>query len=496
MLQNTLFRFGNHTHVGQVRSQNEDYMGFFENENGACFVVCDGMGGHKGGATASQTAVQAIRDFFEKKYYEHIPDALTEAIQYANHLIYEKAQQNPDLKGMGTTCVVLLVRANEVYHAHVGDSRVYGYFMKALHRLTKDHSYVQQLVDEGVITEEQMETHPRRNQILRALGVEPYTLVDVCVCSLHPQRGDAFLLCSDGLCGLVSDAGIKEILEKPFDIQTKCIELINTANALGGHDNITVQLVEFVRDTSIKLAEKEAKNYTHTQPNFDTDTHTEDENDFSVQKKKRINPENIKPISEQKIQQEEKISQIMEGDIPEDYDFKPLLQWVFGGLAVFLVLFILFEKVSDGASVFGKIGNGKRDSLRAVEIQDNIYAYFWDKNPNLKKARDKIIELNELKKKILGHERFNIVRNSLDEENLKNLAKRYGSQIEWILHANKCVSEYDLKKLNLDSLIIPTQAPRNMPKMEEKEQEKQEQKDQKKTEKKEHEKEKQPEQKK
>ncbi len=468
MLQNTLFRFGNHTHVGQVRSQNEDYLGFFENENGACFIVCDGMGGHKGGAIASQMAVQGIRDFFEKKYYDNVPDALTEAIQYANHTIYEKAQNTPELKGMGTTCVVLLIRGDEVFYAHVGDSRIYGYFMKALHRLTKDHSYVQQLVDEGVITEEQAETHPRRNQILRALGVEPYTLVDVSQ-SLHPQRGDTFMLCSDGLCGLVSDAGMRDILQKPYDLQNKCLELVNTANALGGHDNITVQLVEFVKDTSIKLAEKEQRNYQHTQPNFSTDfsqdTHTELD-DFSVEKKKRINPDNIKPIPEEKIQKEKKLSQIMAGDIPDDYDFKPLLQWVFGGLAVFLVFFVMVEKFSGGASIFGKSTTGKRDSLRAIEIQENIYAYIWEKNPNLKRARDKILELNEFKKKILGHERFNMVRNSLKEESLKNLAKRYGSQIEWILHANQCNSEFDLKKLNLDSLVIPTQAPRNMPKIE------------------------------
>ena len=164
------------TDVGLVRPANEDSIGSIINNSGVysnIYIVCDGMGGHVGGATASQLAVNSILEFMSIKSYENIYVALSECIIFANQEILNKAVEIPDLKGMGTTCTVIVAREPEIFIAHVGDSRIYLHRNDQLYRLTKDHSFVQDLVDQGVITDEETETHPRKNQIIKALGISP-----------------------------------------------------------------------------------------------------------------------------------------------------------------------------------------------------------------------------------------------------------------------------------------------------------------------------------
>jgi serine/threonine protein phosphatase PrpC/LysM repeat protein len=246
------FEFGNATDVGRVREQNEDYLGYFECINGHIFVVCDGMGGHVGGATASRLAVEAAREFLENHYYDLPQDALKDAIEYANEAVYIKAAENPQLQGMGTTIVMVIVRDDKAYYAHVGDSRLYLHSGGKLIKLTRDHSFVQTLVDQGLLKEEEMESHPRRNEILRALGVRNDIEITICKSPAKPTNGDILLLCTDGLNSMITDTVTESVLNEDISIQHKALKLMQLANDAGGYDNITVQLVHFYNVTNKK----------------------------------------------------------------------------------------------------------------------------------------------------------------------------------------------------------------------------------------------------
>jgi len=239
------FRFGNATHVGQKRMANEDYFGSFETPNGYAFLVCDGMGGHVGGAKASQLAVTTIRDYLLSEPISDAGIVLRDAILAANNAILNYTALYPDLKGMGSTCVALLVRDSDVYYAHVGDSRIYFMTDDKMLRITKDHSFVQTLVDLGEISEEEAESHPRKNEITNALGLPNMKPPTVSPFPIKVAKGDTFLLCSDGLTGMVSDDVVARTLKNITDIQGTANKLVELANQNGGVDNITVQIVHF-----------------------------------------------------------------------------------------------------------------------------------------------------------------------------------------------------------------------------------------------------------
>jgi len=243
-MTNEFLKLYSETHVGNKRPANEDFLGYSETPNGLLYIVCDGMGGHVGGATASQLAVKSIIDFFSEKTYENIYVALSEAIIFANQEILKKAANEPELKGMGTTCTVLIAREPEIFIAHVGDSRIYLHRQEKLYRVTKDHSYVQDLVDQGVITDDEAESHPRKNQILKALGITQNLEPTVHSAPMHPTKGDKFLMCSDGLNGEINDEKINEILNSSKDINNVGKKLIQSALEAGGKDNITLEIIE------------------------------------------------------------------------------------------------------------------------------------------------------------------------------------------------------------------------------------------------------------
>jgi serine/threonine protein phosphatase PrpC len=228
--------------VGRVRSANEDSCNASERDDGTrLLVVADGMGGHRGGATASRTTVATISEFFDQDTSNHIESMIQRAIQRANTRVYEMAQEDRGLEGMGTTVVAFLLDArHRGTVAHVGDSRAYRYRQGRLEALTTDHSVVAEMHRRGLISADEAATHPRRNEILRSVGVRPE--VDVEVAAVGVEPGDRFVLCSDGLSVVVSDDEIATVVgaEPPG---TAVDVLIRMANERGGPDNITVQVL-------------------------------------------------------------------------------------------------------------------------------------------------------------------------------------------------------------------------------------------------------------
>jgi len=247
--------------IGLVRKVNEDSCGIAKTPNGTLCVVCDGMGGHAGGDEASRIAVSCIIQYFEKDIYSDIRQALKEALDFANMQIIGTTLENPELKGMGTTACVLLLQDEQVWLAHIGDSRIYLYVAKEerLHRLTKDHSYVQGLIDQGIIYEEEAESHPDRNRILKALGLREDLQAEIVEHPVLPAKDDVFLICSDGLSGMVSDKQIQTILSQKTSLQEKETVLMSVAKDAGGLDNITFQLIR-INDSPHKRSVYASKN--------------------------------------------------------------------------------------------------------------------------------------------------------------------------------------------------------------------------------------------
>lgn len=232
------------TDVGRVRSENQDACAIFSTESAALVaVVADGMGGHKGGAIASQLTIAAFRDVLANSRDEADGETLGLAIEEANRRVYEKSADDPELQGMGTTVVGFLIHSDgRAWIAHVGDSRGYRMRGEAFEALTEDHSRVAELVRSGVLTEEEAESDPRRNEILRSVGVESTVIADVSEVSVLPD--DRFILCSDGLTGPVGEHVISSVLvgnEPEIAART----LIERANEAGGPDNIAVIVLHY-----------------------------------------------------------------------------------------------------------------------------------------------------------------------------------------------------------------------------------------------------------
>jgi serine/threonine protein phosphatase PrpC len=242
---------GKYSDTGRVRKANEDSMDVFETANMKVFVVCDGMGGHVGGQVASQTAIAAIKDFMSNHIFTDPCEAIHNSIIAANNAIIQRAQAQSELNGMGSTCVMLVVTSDgKVYYGHIGDSRIYFVANHQITQLTKDHSYVQTLIDEGKISKADAEQHPRKNEITNALGIPDMKPPTLCAEPIEPEAGNCFVLCSDGLSGMIDDQRIEHIVSKhDINIQQRAMKLVEMANAAGGKDNITVQLVEFAVST-------------------------------------------------------------------------------------------------------------------------------------------------------------------------------------------------------------------------------------------------------
>ncbi|HPC82192.1 MAG TPA: protein phosphatase 2C domain-containing protein [Thermoanaerobaculaceae bacterium] len=234
------------SHIGLVRRENQDRMGRFRTPQAEVFVVADGMGGHKGGAQAAAMVLEGLEKALRARPQPRsIRAALRAAASEVNSAVCAAATSgDPTTDHMGSTAVLLVVRGREVLVGHLGDSRAYLWRGGRLRQLTRDHTWVQQLVDQNLLTEEEARHHPEASVLAHAFGRQSELAIALSP-ALAIRRGDAVLLCSDGLSGYVEADEIAAILASHEDPQRATEALVEAALATGGHDNITVQLIVF-----------------------------------------------------------------------------------------------------------------------------------------------------------------------------------------------------------------------------------------------------------
>jgi protein phosphatase len=225
---------GSRTDVGRVREHNEDSLLVAP----PLYVIADGMGGHAAGEVASEIA---IRIFEEAAITTADPDALKRAVLDSNRAIIDGAREGLGKHGMGTTLTAAVIENDQLLLAQVGDSRAYLLEGQRLHQITRDHSLVAELLSRGQITQEEARVHPNRSVITRALGSDPHVQPDLYEMRVH--EGDRLMLCSDGMSGMLSATTIQQLLTENPDPQQAADALVDAANAAGGHDNITVIVV-------------------------------------------------------------------------------------------------------------------------------------------------------------------------------------------------------------------------------------------------------------
>jgi protein phosphatase len=236
------------TDKGMVRSENQDRTGVWvadraedASENGRLFVVCDGMGGHNGGSVASATAVEALLAAFRESAHRGVRRRLGFAIERANAAVRTKAAQDVTLRNMGTTCVALVLRGHRAQVAHIGDSRAYLFRGGRTEQITHDHTYLNDLIEIGLLTPERARNHPERNIITRCIGMSDTLQVDYN--SRDVREGDVFLLCTDGLYNYVEGDEMLKIVES-LPASEACETMLRLANSRGGEDNITCLVVK------------------------------------------------------------------------------------------------------------------------------------------------------------------------------------------------------------------------------------------------------------
>ena len=225
---------------------NQDYYYISDDQNEVkLYILADGMGGYKGGEIASKLAVTSARNYIENNFKETPKDKesliqlIGSSVEYANMVVYEKSKENQELEGMGTTLEICLVYNNRAYIAHIGDSRIYRIRKEFMRKITKDHSYVQKLVEDGTITKEEAAIHPKKNMLMKALGCNAFVEPDVTIKGF--LKGDTLIICSDGLTNMLTQEEIYNMATRKFEYAPS--ELIEIANKKGGYDNITVIII-------------------------------------------------------------------------------------------------------------------------------------------------------------------------------------------------------------------------------------------------------------
>ena len=235
--------------IGCLRQNNEDSFGYWEPEDdqqflrkGRLAVVADGMGGYEGGQEASRLAVETLMAVYRDFGGDDPQAALIEALQAAHEQIRQYSFSHPELRGMGTTCTAAAIVQDALYYVHVGDTRLYLIRDGQITRVTRDHSYVGRLVESGMISREEAETHPQRNILTAALGTNPDLIMDSPGRPEPLRPEDVVLICSDGLWGQVRDSEILDAVENKSAEQAGR-KLIELARERGGPDNITVEIL-------------------------------------------------------------------------------------------------------------------------------------------------------------------------------------------------------------------------------------------------------------
>lgn len=234
--------------IGLVRENNQDSFFVSKDLEFPLFIVADGMGGHKAGEIASNMAVSTIKNIFlinkeNLNSEEEIVSTIKEAIEKANHKIYQKSKENLEYEGMGTTVTIAYIFKNEIYIGHVGDSRAYYVDDNNIVQITEDHSLVNELIKNGSITKDQGKNHPQRNIITRAIGTSNDIKADIH--TMEYKENDKLIICSDGLTNMLNEDKIIEVVNGDGDIMEKCEKLVLNAKRNGGLDNITVVMIKF-----------------------------------------------------------------------------------------------------------------------------------------------------------------------------------------------------------------------------------------------------------
>lgn len=239
----------NLTDAGCERENNEDYFAYCEPETdqeffrkGRLAIVADGMGGEEGGEIASRLATETIRREYLNSSESNPLDSLVQSFQAAHYNISNVARQRPEVRSMGTTCTAVAINNGFAYFAHVGDSRLYLIRDSSILQLTHDHTAINRLLEDGVITPEEAQNHPQRHVLTAALGAKHEVQADIAQAPIPLELGDVLLLCTDGLWGLVSDSEILSVVRTrtPRDA---CKQLVQMAKDRGGPDNITIQIL-------------------------------------------------------------------------------------------------------------------------------------------------------------------------------------------------------------------------------------------------------------
>lgn len=234
--------------VGRVRDINQDAYFYIEDEVLPIFIIADGMGGHKAGEVASNTAISKIVSYYQANKENiinkemFVPQFINESVNIANQELIKESANDEELKGMGTTITMCLVLDKEAYIGHVGDSRAYLLRGDELTQITQDHSMVGELLRTGSITKEEAMNHPKKNIIMRALGTRKDLKTDVFTRNLI--SGDKIVLCTDGLTNMVTDEKIIDIIKNEEDESSTCSTLVNISNDNGGIDNTTIMIIK------------------------------------------------------------------------------------------------------------------------------------------------------------------------------------------------------------------------------------------------------------
>lgn len=233
--------------TGKVREINQDsYYISQPLDEIQLFMVADGMGGCNGGEIASKLAIEKAKNYIENNFAQTDKDKdsiiqlIGSSMEYANMIVYEKSQETKELEGMGTTLDICLIYNNKAYIGHIGDSRIYRIRKEFIRKLTQDHSYVQKLVKDGTITQEEAEHHPRKNMLMKALGCNAFIEPDVAVKGF--LKDDIIIMCTDGLTNLVKQDDLYKLAKENIEFAPK--KLVNMANENGGYDNITVMVIK------------------------------------------------------------------------------------------------------------------------------------------------------------------------------------------------------------------------------------------------------------
>ena len=237
------------TDVGLQRENNEDSLLYWEPDTdqefrrkGRLAIVADGMGGYEGGQEASRIAVESVRHLYDRDFAGDPQTALLHAFLAAHATIQRYAFEHPEFYGMGTTCTALAIVDRKLYFAHVGDSRLYLVRGESISRLTRDHSYVGRLVENGIVRSEDAESHPQRHILTAALGSGHEIFPQLSEQPLSLEENDVLILCSDGLWGVVGDQDLARAA-RTRPLADACMKLVRMALERGGPDNVTVQLL-------------------------------------------------------------------------------------------------------------------------------------------------------------------------------------------------------------------------------------------------------------